>query len=40
MIAGPAVPATLLTVARTHGVIAFALNLLVVWVVLSWAPLV
>jgi small neutral amino acid transporter SnatA (MarC family) len=35
---------TLLTVARTQGyvmtVIAFALNLLVVWAVLSWAPLV
>jgi len=44
MIVGPAVLTTLLTVARTqgHGVtlISFALNLVIVWVVLRWAVLV
>ena len=44
MIVGPAVLTTLLTVARTHGyvvtVMAFALNLMIVWVVLRWAPLI
>jgi multiple antibiotic resistance protein len=44
MIVGPAVLTTLLTVARTHGyvvtVIAFALNLIIVWVVLRWAPVI
>ena len=44
MIVGPAVLTTLLTVARTHGyvatVIAFALNLIIVWVVLRSAPVI
>lgn len=44
MIVGPAVLTTLLTVARTHGyvvtVIAFALNLIIVWAVLRWAPVI
>lgn len=44
MIVGPAVLTTLLTVARTHGyvvtVVAFALNLMIVWVVLRWAPVI
>jgi multiple antibiotic resistance protein len=44
MIVGPAVLTTLLTVARTHGYFAtllgFALNLLIVWAALRWAPLV
>jgi multiple antibiotic resistance protein len=44
MIAGPAVLTTLLTVARTHGyavtLLAFALNLLLVWVALRWASLI
>jgi multiple antibiotic resistance protein len=44
MIVGPAVLTTLLTVARTHGyavtLIAFALNLIIVWVVLRWAPVI
>ena len=44
MIVGPAVLTTLLTVARTHGytatLIAFALNLVIVWVALRWASLI
>ena len=44
MIVGPAVLTTLLTVARTHGytvtVLAFAVNLLIVWIVLRWALLI
>ena len=44
MIVGPAVLTTLLTLARTHGytatLIAFALNLLLVWAALRWASLV
>lgn len=44
MIVGPAVLTTLLTVARTHGyavtLTAFALNLIIVWVVLRWAPVI
>jgi len=44
MIVGPAVLTTLLTVARTHGyavtVLAFAVNLVIVWIVLRWALLV
>jgi multiple antibiotic resistance protein len=41
MIAGPAVLTTLLTVARTHGyavtLLAFGLNLVIVWAALRWA---
>jgi small neutral amino acid transporter SnatA (MarC family) len=41
MIAGPAVLTTLLTLAQTHGypmtLIAFTLNLTVVWAALRWA---
>jgi multiple antibiotic resistance protein len=41
MIVGPAVLTTLLTVARTQGypmtLVAFALNLLIVWAALTWA---
>src|SRR5262249_8361665 len=44
MMVGPAVLTTLLTLARTYGyrmtVIAFALNLAIVWVALRWAPLI
>ncbi len=44
MIVGPAVLTTLLTLARTHGytmtLIAFALNLVIVWVALRWASLI
>lgn len=44
MIVGPAVLTTLLTVARTHGyvvtLVAFGLNLAIVWVVLRWAALI
>jgi multiple antibiotic resistance protein len=44
MIVGPAVLTTLLTVARTHGytvtLIAFALNLVIVWTALRWASLI
>ena len=44
MIVGPAVLTTLLTVARTHGytvtLIAFALNLVIVWIALRWASLI
>lgn len=44
LIAGPAVLTTLLTVARTYGytttLIAFGLNLLIVWVALRWAELI
>lgn len=44
MIVGPAVLTTLLTVARTHGytvtLIAFALNLVTVWIALRWASLI
>ena len=44
MIVGPAVLTTLLTVARTHGyaltVLAFAVNLVIVWIVLRWALLI
>jgi multiple antibiotic resistance protein len=44
MIVGPAVMTTLLALARTYGypatMLAFALNLLVVWAVLRWAWLV
>ena len=41
MIAGPAVLTTLLALARTHGhlvtIIAFALNMVIVWIALRWA---
>ena len=41
---GPAVLTTLLTVARTHGylvtLVAFVLNLAIVWAALRWAALV
>lgn len=44
MIVGPAVLTTLLTVAQTHGytvtLIAFALNLVTVWIALRWASLI
>jgi multiple antibiotic resistance protein len=44
MIAGPAVLTTLITLARTHGyaltVIAYVLNLVIVWAALRWASLV
>jgi multiple antibiotic resistance protein len=44
MIVGPAVLTTLLTVARTHGytmtLIAFALNLVIVWAALRWASVI
>jgi multiple antibiotic resistance protein len=44
MIVGPAVLTTLLTVGRTYGytmtLIAFALNLVIVWVALRWASLI
>ena len=44
MIVGPAVLTTLLTLARTHGylqtLLGFALNLVLVWIALRWAPLV
>jgi multiple antibiotic resistance protein len=44
LIAGPAVLTTLLTVARTYGytttLIAFALNLVIVWAALRWAGLI
>lgn len=44
MIVGPAVLTTLLTLARTHGylvtLLGFALNLVLVWAALRWAPLV
>jgi multiple antibiotic resistance protein len=44
MIAGPAVLTTLITLARTHGyaltVIAYVLNLVIVWAALRWAALV
>ena len=44
MIVGPAVLTTLLTLARTHGyamtLIAFALNLAIVWAALRWASLI
>lgn len=44
LIVGPAVLTTLLTVARTHGylvtLVAFVLNLAIVWAALRWAALV
>jgi multiple antibiotic resistance protein len=44
MIVGPAVLTTLLTLARTYGylqtLLGFALNLVLVWIALRWAPLV
>ena len=44
MIVGPATLTTLLTLARTHGytmtLIAFALNLVIVWAALRWASLI
>jgi multiple antibiotic resistance protein len=44
MIVGPAVLTTLLTLARTHGypitLIAFGLNLVIVWITLRWAALI
>ena len=44
MIAGPAVLTTLLALARTHGhlvtIIAFALNMVIVWIALRWAALI
>jgi len=44
MIVGPAVLTTLLTLARTHGyamtLIAFALNLVIVWAALRWAAVI
>ncbi len=44
MIVGPAVLTTLLTLARTHGypltLLAFALNLIIVWAALRWASLI
>jgi small neutral amino acid transporter SnatA (MarC family) len=44
MIVGPAVLTTLLTVARTYGyaitMLAFSVNLVIVWIVLRWAPLI
>jgi len=44
MIVGPAVLTTLLTLARSHGytvtLIAFALNLIIVWAALRWASLI
>ena len=44
MIVGPATLTTLLTVARTYGytmtLIAFALNLVIVWAALRWASLI
>jgi multiple antibiotic resistance protein len=44
MVVGPAVLTTLLTLARTHGyfvtLLGFALNLVLVWAALRWAPLV
>lgn len=44
MIAGPAVLTTLLTLARTYGytmtLLAFALNMVIVWAALRWAPLI
>ena len=43
LIVGPAVLTTLLTVARTHGylvtLVAFVLNLAIVWAALRWASL-
>jgi len=44
MIVGPAVLTTLLTLARTHGspltLLAFALNVIIVWAALRWASLI
>jgi multiple antibiotic resistance protein len=44
IIVGPAVLTTLLTLARTYGhvvtLLGFALNLVIVWAALRWAPLV
>jgi multiple antibiotic resistance protein len=44
MIAGPAVLTTLLTLARTHGysmtLVAYTLNLVIVWASLRWATLI
>lgn len=44
MVVGPAVLTTLLTLARTYGhlvtLLGFALNLVLVWAALRWAPLV
>ena len=44
LIAGPAVLTTLLTLARSHGyllaLLAFGVNLVLVWVALRWASLI